>query len=94
MSLEQRLAREHTPARTSATSADTCYGARGWLLKLVFLHKNSKWLAVDNQSFYNFTVWVAQSPAELKDEVVKGIEKYIKAHISDLDKLKKNKKAR
>ncbi len=53
---------------------------------LVFLHKNGKWLTVDNQSFYNFMVWVAQSPAELKEQVVMGIEKYIKAHISDLDK--------
>jgi len=51
----------------------------------VFLCKNKKWLKVDTQSFYNFTVWVAQSPAELKDEVVKGMEKYIKVHITDLD---------
>ncbi|MFC1739427.1 type II toxin-antitoxin system death-on-curing family toxin [Planctomycetota bacterium] len=55
---------------------------------LVFLHENGKWLKIDNKSFYNFTVWVAQSPAELKDEVVKGIEKYIKSNISDLDKRK------
>ncbi len=52
----------------------------------VFLCKNKKWLKVDTQSFYNFTVWVAQSPAELKDEVVKGMEKYIKLHITGLDK--------
>ncbi len=56
---------------------------------LMFLHKNGKWLTVDAQGFYNFTVWVAQSPAKLKDEVVMGIEKYIKAYISDLDKGKK-----
>lgn len=60
----------------------------------VFLCNNSKWMEIDARKLYNFTVWVAQSPAELKDEVVKGIEKYIKAHISDLDKQKRKKKTR
>lgn len=50
----------------------------------VFLYKNNKWLKVNTQNLYNFTVWVAQSPAELKDQVVMGIEKYIKTHISNL----------
>jgi len=44
----------------------------------VFLHRNGKWLEVDAQELYNFTIWVAQSPADLKDEVVMGIEKFIK----------------
>jgi len=48
---------------------------------LVFLHKHKRWIKVDSQEFYNFTVWVAQSPAELKDEVVMGIEKFIKSHL-------------
>jgi prophage maintenance system killer protein len=48
---------------------------------LVFLHKYKKWLKVHAQELYNFTVWVAQSPAELKDEVVMGIEKFIKSHL-------------
>ena len=48
---------------------------------LVFLCKNNKWLKVDTHSFYNFTIWVAQSPAELKDEVVMGIEKFIKTYL-------------
>jgi death-on-curing family protein len=52
---------------------------------LVFLHRNGKWLKVDTQEFYNFTVWVAQSPAVLKDEVVMGIEKFIKTHMVKLD---------
>ena len=52
---------------------------------LVFLHRNGKWIKVDTQEFYNFTVWVAQSPAELKDEVVMGIEKFIKSHLVKLD---------
>ncbi len=53
---------------------------------LVFLYMNGKWLKVDTQSLYNFTVWIAQSPAELKDEVVSGIEKFIKSHLVDLDR--------
>jgi len=52
---------------------------------LIFLHKNNKWLTVDTQGFYNFTVWVAQSPAELKEQVVMGIEKFIKSHLVKLD---------
>ena len=52
---------------------------------LVFLHRNGKWFTVDAQSLHNFTVWVAQSPAELKDEVVKGIEKFIKTHLVKLN---------
>ena len=51
---------------------------------LVFLHRNGKWLKVDAQSLYNFTVWVAQSPAELKDQVVAGIEKFIKTYLVKL----------
>jgi len=52
---------------------------------LVFLHRNGKWLKVDTQEFYNFTVWIAQSPAILKDEVVMAIEKFIKTHLVKLD---------
>lgn len=51
----------------------------------VFLFMNGKWLKVDTQSLYNFTVWIAQSPAELKNEVVMGIEKFIKSYIVKLD---------
>jgi death-on-curing protein len=48
---------------------------------LVFLQNNGKWLKADIQIFYNFTVWVAQSPAEFKDEVVSAIEKFIQTHL-------------
>lgn len=48
---------------------------------LVFLQYNSKWLKADIQTFYNFTVWVAQSPAPFKEEVVKAIEKFIQTHL-------------
>ena len=52
---------------------------------LVFLHRDGQWLKVDTQELYNFTVWVAQSPAILKDEVVMAIEKFIKTHLVKLD---------
>jgi len=51
---------------------------------LTFLHKNDKWLEVDTQEFYNFTIWVAQSPAPYKDQVVEAIQKFIKKHVVKL----------
>ncbi|MBU0530926.1 MAG: type II toxin-antitoxin system death-on-curing family toxin [Candidatus Uhrbacteria bacterium] len=48
---------------------------------LVFLYKNDKWLKADNQELYNFAIWVAFSPPSLKDEVVQGIEKFLKNHL-------------
>lgn len=54
----------------------------------VFLYKNNKWLKVDTKGLYNLTVWVAQSPALLKEQVVSGIEQYI---ISNISELKNNK---
>ena len=47
----------------------------------VFLFKNQKWLRVDTQELYNFTVWVAASPAKLKDETVKAVEKFLKSYL-------------
>jgi prophage maintenance system killer protein len=49
----------------------------------VFLHKNGKWLKVDTQELYNFTVWIAQSPSKLKDETVRAIEKFLRLNIID-----------
>ena len=51
---------------------------------LVFLYSNRKWLKSDVQELYNFTIWVAQSPAQLKDETVLGVEKFIKTHLITL----------
>jgi len=48
---------------------------------LVCLYKNKKWLKVSNQELYNFAVWVAQSPATLKDEVILGVEKFLKKYL-------------
>jgi death-on-curing family protein len=48
---------------------------------LVFLYMNKKWIKADIQEMYNFAVWVAQSPAPFKEEVVKAIEKFLKSHL-------------
>jgi death on curing protein len=49
-----------------------------------FLFANKKWLVSDIGELYNFTVWIAQSPAQFKDEAVKAIEKFLKRHINDI----------
>lgn len=51
---------------------------------LALLHKNGKWIRVDAQEFYSFTVWVASSPPKVKDETVKAVEKFLKAYICSL----------
>jgi death on curing protein len=53
---------------------------------LYFLHKNSKWLSVDNQELYNFAKWVAESNAQVKDAAVTAIEKFISIKIVDLER--------
>jgi death-on-curing family protein len=50
----------------------------------VLLFKNKKWLKVDNQELYNFAAWVASSPAKLKEETVKAVEKFIKTYLVPL----------
>ena len=51
---------------------------------LMFLFKNKNWIKVDNTEFYNFSMWVAQSPAKLKDSVIEGIKKFLKLYLVDL----------
>jgi death-on-curing family protein len=53
---------------------------------LTFLWKNGKWLRADTQEFYNFTVWVALSLPEVKDEVVAASQKFFRRHLINLDK--------
>jgi len=50
----------------------------------VFLHKNDKWLKVDVQELYNFTVWVASGPRRVKDETVNAIEKFLQTYIVNI----------
>jgi len=51
----------------------------------VFLYRNGKWLEVDTQELYNFTVWVTQSPRTVKDETVKATEKFLKKYLVKLE---------
>ncbi|MBU0578286.1 type II toxin-antitoxin system death-on-curing family toxin [Patescibacteria group bacterium] len=52
---------------------------------LVFLAKNKKWLNVGTQEFYNFAVWVAESPSILKDDTVKAVASFIRQNIADYE---------
>ena len=47
-----------------------------------FLYMNGKWLEVNKQVLYNFAVWVAESPADLKDLVVEGIKRLLKEKLT------------
>jgi death-on-curing family protein len=47
------------------------------------LYRNKKWIKVDTQTLYNFAVWVAESPSNAKEEVVRYIEKFIKKYMVD-----------
>jgi death-on-curing family protein len=49
---------------------------------LLFLNNNGKWFNADIQEFYNFTIWVAESPAGFKQQAVSAIEQFIKQHIT------------
>ena len=48
---------------------------------LVFLYNNEKWIKVDTQVLYNFAVWVAESPSDAKEEIVRYIEKFLKTYM-------------
>lgn len=48
------------------------------------LHKNDKWIKVDNKELYNFAKWVTESNPKLKNETVAAIQKFIKTYIVDL----------
>ena len=52
----------------------------------VFLYKNKKWLKVDTKELYNFAIWIAQSPANLKKETVEAVEHFLKSYLIDLRK--------
>jgi len=51
----------------------------------VFLHMNKKWVKVDTQELYNFTIWIASSPPQFKGEVVAAIGKFIKQHMINIE---------
>ena len=51
----------------------------------VFLYRNGKWLKVDTQELYNFTIWVAQSPRTVKEETIAATQKFLKKHLVKLE---------
>ena len=44
------------------------------------VYRNDLWIEVSNQQLYNFAVWIAESPRDAKDEMIKYITKFIKAN--------------
>ena len=48
---------------------------------LYFLHRNKKWLRVDNQELYNFAKWVAESNPKLKEDTVRATERFLKMYL-------------
>lgn len=53
------------------------------LALLLFLYVNNKLLNADTKELYNFAVWVASSPPNLKDNVVKAVERFIQLSLVD-----------
>ncbi|OGZ23851.1 MAG: hypothetical protein A3A08_01690 [Candidatus Nealsonbacteria bacterium RIFCSPLOWO2_01_FULL_41_9] len=49
-----------------------------------FMHKNRKWLKVDNKELYNFAVWVAESNPRIKKETVQAVETFLSHYLVDL----------
>ncbi len=49
----------------------------------VFLYRNGKWLKADTQELFNFTVWVAESLPQVKNETVKAVETFLRTHLVD-----------
>jgi len=56
----------------------------GMMAMLYLLHKNNKWIEVDNQVLYNFAKWVAASDPSVKDATVMAIEKFLNDHLTVL----------
>lgn len=48
---------------------------------LIFFYRNKKWLSVDTKVFYNFALWIAQSPPDAKNAVIQAIEEFIKKYM-------------
>lgn len=51
---------------------------------LAFLYMNNKWLTVNDQELYEFTIWIAQSRPQFKEEAVKSIEKFLQKYIEKI----------
>lgn len=53
---------------------------------LSFLYLNNNWIKVSNQELYNFAIWIAESPAPLKNSVVLAIEDFIRKNRIQINK--------
>jgi len=52
------------------------------MVLLVFLGRHTKkWIKVDLQELYDFTIWVAESNPKNKNFVLMGIESFIRRHL-------------
>ena len=51
---------------------------------LTFLFGNKKWLEVDKTTLLRFSLWIAESDSEYKEQVVASIELFIKRHLVPL----------
>lgn len=51
---------------------------------LVFLHMNRKWLEVNPEELYQFTIWIAGSPSKANEASIQAIKKFVKDHLVDL----------
>jgi death-on-curing family protein len=56
----------------------------------VFLSLNNKWLRVDLEEFYKFSIDISASQSSDYDVVVSGIKKFLKSHIVDLKPSRRN----
>ena len=56
----------------------------------VFLSLNNKWLKVDLEEFYKFSIYISASQSSDHDVVVSGIKKVLKSHIVDIQPPRRN----
>ena len=50
----------------------------------VFLHDNGRWLKIDPHELYQFTMWIASSPAKAQQPTVQAIATLLKQHLVTL----------
>ncbi len=53
---------------------------------LLFLHRNGRWLKVNNKELYRFAKMVAESNPKEKDVIVKNIRNFLQIFITDSPK--------
>ena len=51
---------------------------------MLLLFKNGCWIRADSEYFYNFAMWVVQSPREAKNETIQAIENFIEKYMVKL----------